>query len=58
MLGPANHIPDLAFEDMEDFVFLVVDMEWGRVPVGSPVLQNGDALSPVSRRDLDRNPRV
>jgi hypothetical protein len=55
--GTALLIPhaatDLTFKNMEDSVFVMVDVQGRRVPLRGSVLKNRDAVRTVSGRDPD-----
>jgi hypothetical protein len=46
-------VTDLTFKNMEDFVFVMVDVQGRRVPLRGSVLKNRDAVRTVSGRDPD-----
>jgi len=44
---------ELAFEDLEDFVFGVVDVQWGGIAKGDAMFENGDAVLAIGLGDAN-----
>ena len=44
---------EFAFEDVEDLVFGVVDVQWGGIAVGDAVLEDGDAVVAIGFGDAN-----
>jgi hypothetical protein len=44
---------EFAFEDVEDLVFGVVDVQWGGIAEGDAVFENGDAVLAVGFGDAN-----
>ena len=44
---------EFAFEDVEDLVFGVVDVQWGGIAEGDAVFENGDAVLAIGLGDAN-----
>lgn len=44
---------ELAFEDVEDLVFCVVDVQWGGIAEGDAMFENGDAVLAIGLGDAN-----